>query len=139
MKKLLLILSVITTIVSCQSLTQKEEKVPNGVFKIPLGETIIRGGVSITFSEILEDSRCPSEVTCVWAGKAKVRVLLSMPGDETKEVVVVFEKGKQTNIASKKDCVFTAMELVPYPAKAGKNEFMYELLVAKKCRVVEEN
>tara|TARA_B100000795_G_scaffold219378_1_gene173696 strand:- start:2820 stop:3233 length:414 start_codon:yes stop_codon:yes gene_type:complete len=137
MKKLLLILSVISTIASCQTLAQKPQRVPNVVFKIPLGETIISGDVSITFSEIIEDSRCPIDVTCVWAGKAKVKVMLSILGEETKEISVVFEKSIQPNIASKKGCVFTAMELLPYPSKTSNNALVYELLVTKKCTIVE--
>ncbi len=27
--------------------------------------------ISITFQEVLEDSRCPVDVTCIWAGLAK--------------------------------------------------------------------
>ena len=33
-----------------------------------------RGGPSITFSAIVADSRCPVDVTCVWAGDAHVQL-----------------------------------------------------------------
>src|SRR5687768_15934383 len=33
-----------------------------------------QGGVKIAFVELVEDSRCPVDVDCVWAGNAKIRV-----------------------------------------------------------------
>lgn len=32
------------------------------------------GEVKITFVDVLEDSRCPSDVTCVWAGRGTVEL-----------------------------------------------------------------
>lgn len=32
-----------------------------------------RGRLTIKFVSVVEDSRCPPDVTCVWAGNAKVR------------------------------------------------------------------
>lgn len=31
-------------------------------------------GLTVEFLRVLEDSRCPSDVTCVWAGEAKVQL-----------------------------------------------------------------
>ncbi|MCF7865303.1 MAG: hypothetical protein K9M11_02250 [Candidatus Pacebacteria bacterium] len=41
-----------------------------------LNQTIIIGGVYITPIKVVSDSRCPSDVTCVWAGEAKIMVHL---------------------------------------------------------------
>ena len=32
--------------------------------------------VSLRFDSVLEDSRCPEDATCVWAGNAKVRLIV---------------------------------------------------------------
>ena len=37
----------------------------------------------ITFNEVREDSRCPVDVTCVWAGDAKVDVTIARNGVPT--------------------------------------------------------
>jgi hypothetical protein len=38
------------------------------------------GSLRIKFAEVKEDSRCPSDVTCVWAGNAAVRVEVGFRG-----------------------------------------------------------
>ena len=37
---------------------------------------------SVTFQEVLEDSRCPVDVTCIWAGLAEVSLQVSVSGQE---------------------------------------------------------
>jgi hypothetical protein len=37
-------------------------------------------GLNINFQEVAEDSRCPENVKCVWAGNAKVVLTLSKAG-----------------------------------------------------------
>ncbi len=110
--------------------------VPTIVFKVPLGKTIVKDGVSITLSEILEDSRCPSDVTCVWAGRSKVEVIIENDGKKTTEVVL-FERGKQPVLASTKTCTFRAVKLAPYPTSATKGKMDYELLVSEEI-IAEE-
>lgn len=44
---------------------------PQIVFKIASGDVILK------FVEVLEDSRCPKDIVCVWAGRAKVKVAIS--------------------------------------------------------------
>jgi hypothetical protein len=36
--------------------------------------------VSIRFVELVEDSRCPTDTNCVWAGNAKIKVRVSRNG-----------------------------------------------------------
>lgn len=50
------------------------------VAKIPLGETVVFESTAITFKSVIEDSRCPTDVTCVWEGQAKVLVALKSNG-----------------------------------------------------------
>ena len=41
-------------------------------------QVLIRGeGVVIRFSDVLEDSRCPVDVQCIWAGNAKVALTIN--------------------------------------------------------------
>ena len=41
---------------------------------IPIGETVVYKGVLISFERVLEDSRCPIDVVCVWSGNAAVEL-----------------------------------------------------------------
>jgi hypothetical protein len=38
------------------------------------GEFFSFGRNSLHFKEVISDSRCPKDVTCIWAGEAKILV-----------------------------------------------------------------
>ena len=111
---------------------------PTIVFKVPLGKTIEKGGISFTLSEIIEDSRCPTDATCVWAGRAKVLVTVIHENGITEEIVVLFEKGNQPKLATTKTTCFKATALNPYPSLSTKEKTTYNLLISE-CAVNAEN
>ena len=131
MKKLLLILSIASIIVSCQALAQKQDPAAT-TFMVPLGKTIAKSGVAITLVAVLEDSRCPRNTTCIWAGKAVVKILVSASGEDPQEMTVVFQNQNKTSITTTKDIVFTALKLLPYPGDSNGKELEYQLLVSTK-------
>ena len=47
-----------------------------------------RSKINVKFVSLVEDSRCPEGTNCVWAGNAKIKVVLSSPdgGSETVEM-----------------------------------------------------
>ncbi|MEA2686830.1 MAG: hypothetical protein QOE93_2025 [Actinomycetota bacterium] len=51
-------------------------------FLIAVGESVaIAGtGLTITYVGVLEDSRCPTGVQCIWAGNATISITLAQPG-----------------------------------------------------------
>src|ERR1700704_4290387 len=51
----------------------------NSEFKLKAGQQVTLKGtrLRIRFVTVENDSRCPSDVTCVWAGNAAVRLQLS--------------------------------------------------------------
>jgi len=60
--------------------TPQERSVPLGQeFTIKLGEQVVLAGddVRITFAEVLNDSRCPPNVQCIWQGNAKLRFVFA--------------------------------------------------------------
>lgn len=65
---------------------------PGVAFSLPLGKTAaIKGSEArITFNKVNEDSRCPVDVQCVWAGDAKIELTISRDGSpaETRTVSV---------------------------------------------------
>ena len=43
-------------------------------------ESVLRGeNLRLRFSELLEDSRCPTEVECFWTGQARIAVVVQPP------------------------------------------------------------
>ena len=131
MKKLLLIFSIVSIVVSCQALAQKQDT-PETVFNVPLTKTSTHDGVSITLVAVLEDSRCPRDTTCIWAGKAVVKILVRASGEDAQEMTVVFQNESQSVIATTEDTVFTALKLLPYPGDSNGKEVGYQLQVFKK-------
>ena len=77
MKTLLLalvaILSIGTTTIASPN---RPETFKRETFSLRYGNqrTIARGELTIRFVTVMEDSRCPIGVNCVWAGNAKIKV-----------------------------------------------------------------
>lgn len=87
-------------------------------FDLKVGETVNVGddGVTVEFVELIEDSRCPSDVTCVWSGRAVILAIVSSAGDvlgfDTVELtleagIVGADVGSLYGL--------TLVELTPYP------------------------
>jgi hypothetical protein len=55
---------------------------PGVSFTLEPGQTAAVKGTDarITFKAVREDSRCPVDVTCVWAGDAKAEIVISRDG-----------------------------------------------------------
>ena len=68
---------------------------------------LARGGKSVIADESLtvelveiNDSRCPAEVTCIWAGHAAVTLQVSKPGSPAGRVVIGSEAPPNMNLPS---------------------------------------
>jgi hypothetical protein len=46
----------------------------------PGQQTVVPGAGAIRFEGVTNDSRCPGDATCIWAGDATVRVVVSASG-----------------------------------------------------------
>ncbi len=118
MKNIFVILFIVFTNVT---FGQKEDaKSPKIAIKIPLGKAITLKNHVIKFTEVLEDSRCPENTTCIWAGRAKVLVEISEKGKEIFEKTLIF--GKVNNGESDDKELFSyenskviGLSLSPYP------------------------
>ena len=51
----------------------------SGLAYARLGETIAVGGPRVTPLRLIEDSRCPQGVQCVWAGRVRISATISTP------------------------------------------------------------
>lgn len=109
----------------------KPVEVPQIAIKIPLGETVVLGDVSITFEKVVEDSRCPEGVQCVWAGNAKIQVKVSHNEHTSEEVMALFENGKQPTLFEDEKRMFKALQLNPYPKSSDQGKRAYVLLISE--------
>ncbi|MEX0998007.1 MAG: hypothetical protein WDZ45_13235 [Flavobacteriaceae bacterium] len=138
MKPYLLILLLIC---SPLLLAQENSKAnpPVIVAKIPLGETAVFENTSIHFIKVIEDSRCPSDVTCVWAGQAKVLAAIKTE-KETIEKELIFHG--TANGSENENTVFLSdtkkyvgYQLSPYPQTSlsiNQREYFLDILIINK-------
>jgi hypothetical protein len=68
----------------------------DGLSRAMLGETAHVGGPRVTPLEVLEDSRCPMNVQCVWAGRVRVKVRIDLGSGSQ---VRVLTQGKPVPVA----------------------------------------
>ncbi|MBN2012586.1 hypothetical protein JW960_24875 [candidate division KSB1 bacterium] len=83
-------------------------------FELPFGKLARHEteNVSITFTRVLEDSRCPINVNCVWEGNAKLKFLLQHSFHLTHFSLNTTLEPKDTTIA---DYSVSLTDLLPYP------------------------
>jgi hypothetical protein len=105
--------------------------------KIPLGKTVQIKDVSIKFLEVMEDSRCPKNVNCIWAGRAVVKMEVTADGKK-QETTLTFgdvkpgEK-KNTTIFNSTEFAINGLKLNPYPDSDNKvKDKGYVLLVCEE-------
>ncbi len=74
---------------TCLDLTGPDYFDDNGdTLILKFGETKISqsSGLRLTFSEVLEDSRCPSNVVCDWEGRARIQVGIQKKSQEDADI-----------------------------------------------------
>ena len=86
----------------------------NDVIAIPYGEAIVVPGtiLEVGFQALLADSRCASDVVCIWEGEGRVELGLTM-GDGPTVPVELNTRGLRT--ATHGGYTITLVELDPYP------------------------
>lgn len=59
----------------------------DGIARAALGQTVAVDGPKVTPLEVLEDSRCPMNARCVWAGQVRLKVRVHLgAGDQEREL-----------------------------------------------------
>jgi hypothetical protein len=104
-------------------------------FEVRLGRqvSIEHEGLTVAFNSLVEDSRCPQGVTCVWAGNGKVLLRLSKTGKRPALMRL------NTNLDPKQDAYrgydVKLVDLRPYPKKdvsIKKRDYVATLIVTRK-------
>ena len=133
MKRLVLLLAILSTSFLFSQETPSE--VPKIVIKLPLNETLHLNVGMVTFLEVIEDSRCPKDVTCIWAGRARIRVSVEENDKEPYQREIIFGEllegeTSSTILFSTEDHIINAIDLYPLPySKVDEEHKPYELLV----------
>jgi len=127
--KKVLYLIVLSFLLSCQSSISDGEVSLGEDFDIKFGKniTIPHENISILFKDVLEDSRCPEGATCIWAGNAKIAILLN----ETEVDLNTYLEPRQSRISSYS---IDLISVKPYPkvgVEVKKDDYVVKLLITK--------
>ncbi len=88
-------------------------------------------GMQLTFDDVVTDSRCPADVTCVWSGIANVKLTAAMPPEPAQQFVVGGTTDLQGNVLGPvvgasgptawwyAGYVIALKQVVPYPMHAN--------------------
>ena len=89
-------------------------------FQLQVGERAVvppggtqPGGLTITFLRVTQDSRCPSDVTCVWSGDAEV--VLELVTRESGSQTVTVHTHVEPRTATAVGYAVRLVDLDPYP------------------------
>ena len=77
--------TLLTLLVLAACATPQDPDFANGP-TAPLGETANLDGITVRPLEVVEDSRCPLLVRCVWAGRVRIRA--DVGGSGTQELTL---------------------------------------------------
>lgn len=61
-------------------------------FTVQMNQSIFFDGYEITFSEILDDSRCPTGVTCAWEGRASINMEVKIKENAQNIILTTVDK-----------------------------------------------
>jgi hypothetical protein len=101
-----------------------EDPTANDLVELDEGETstLPSFNAALTFNRKTEDSRCPIDVTCVWAGEATVLLTLTVEGQAPASFSITTPQAPDQTVDEEgfpvKDTLdfrFTLLDLSPYP------------------------
>jgi hypothetical protein len=103
-------------------------------FQLKLGESVKLGsnGPSVFFASVGHDSRCPADVTCVWAGDAAVELRLGIDGVRRQVELHTSQEPRQAAIG---DYLLVLDDLLPAPRSGTmprSNDYVAVLRVATR-------
>jgi hypothetical protein len=108
----------------------------NDTLQLAINKSAINNDNQLTISidSVLNDSRCPSDVVCIWEGNAAVRFLFANNGKETKFVLNTHggDNFRSDTIIDKYS--IQLVNLKPYPISTkviSNDEYVAELLIKK--------
>jgi len=126
---------LILTSAFAQPVSRVKEAVLNQEFELKLGQQVLieNERLKISFIGVTEDSRCPTDVDCVWAGNGKVVLRLSKVRKRAAMMKLNTGVDPKQNAYQGYDVKLVSLD--PYPKKNAKikmREYVATLMVSRK-------
>jgi hypothetical protein len=101
--------------------------------KINQEATIEGEGLAIAFESVVEDSRCPDGVDCIWSGNAKIRVRSSKGKQTPATIELNTDAGPKISSYLNYEIRLVGLKPRPKPSEAVRpDEYKAALIIAKK-------
>ena len=105
--------SVLVFVLACRSAAS------SGTVVVSYDKAVKIAGLTIAFTEVVQDSRCPRAVDCVWAGAAEIRVVVAK--GSTSESLLLSTRSPE-NKGHAFGRTIELVELEPYPDEPGQRD-----------------
>ncbi|MEH2457784.1 hypothetical protein [Nostoc sp.] len=121
-----------------QQFTDRVETTLDTQFHLKYGQVayIQTEGIKIKFSEVIEDSRCPSNVTCIWEGQVIVGLDIIKNGRKFSTLKLTLLPGRDVSATqSLEKYTVILREVLPYPKNGQRivtEDYIAKIVVAKK-------
>ena len=107
---------------------------PKIVQLLPLGDSYILDNSTLKFEAVLEDSRCPKGVSCIWAGRVRVRLIETSNTGQRRTIIATIgalKAGEQANkvLATTNNQTLEVVDVSPYPIAGQTLEGAYTLML----------
>jgi len=124
--------AMVAVAAGCASVDTAIVAEPGTEFSLPVGKTaaLNGSGTRITFRQVTTDSRCPVDVQCVWAGEAKIQLIISRSGSP--DDVRILSLNPPDNETTSGDLRIRFIGLAPVPRSTedqAKREYVAQLVV----------
>ncbi|TAK19380.1 MAG: hypothetical protein EPO37_04645 [Nitrosarchaeum sp.] len=132
MKYLVIFLILIGTIGMSSALESKEIKLDEP-FMIKLHQRLSIDDLDVEFSEI-EDSRCPSDVTCIWEGRASITLHIYNQ-TQYQTITLTTDETPTFHVSSYK---IDLIDILPYPVstKDISEEYVATINISKNKKEI---
>ena len=106
----------------------------NTTFDLRVGQQVSFGvePLHLVFERVSEDSRCPSDVTCVWEGNARIQLRASTPSESGTTISLNTGLAPRSVLVSGYDISLERLE--PYPTSKSRipqNRYVAYIVVNK--------
>jgi hypothetical protein len=143
MTRVLFLISLVLLIgvsIGCIDITIDDFALPalGSQFKLKVGQTtaLKSDNIKVTLLKVTEDSRCASDVVCIWAGQVNVLVNVTKNGKNLGDVTLTLGAGNP-DLAVKNvgDYSIKVIEVNPYPISTHKIESSEYIVTLKVSRI----
>lgn len=123
---ILVLIAILLLTTACSPAASPNRVFEAGQMEMHVGESLddVQSGSALTFVEIVQDSRCPADATCITSGFIKVRFLVEQ-GEITRDEVLTLgdmQTGDTSTMAIGGFTV-TLAEVNPYPLASAPVDY----------------